>query len=91
MATAPAIRHVVISLLAGPAEDVVCSWLLAIPADAPSERTLAECAGPLLEQALADGTISPDERSAGFGLRDADPEVDADLYLAEAAAAGRIN
>ena len=91
MATAPATRHVVISLLTGPEEDVVCSWLLSIPADAPSEQTLAECAGPLMEQAIADGTLSADDESASFGMRTADPELDADLYMAEARAGGALN
>lgn len=84
----PAKRDVVVTL-SNDAGETCCSWMLSIPADIGAEEALAGCVDVLLPMAIEAGDIEQaDGATARFAMREADVELDADLYLQEAAEAG---
>lgn len=82
-------RDVVVTLV-NDAGITCCSWLISISSDLTPEEALAGCSQQLLDMAIEDGDIEP-VGTASFSLREADVELDADLYMQEASEAGTIH
>lgn len=86
-------RDVVVALVA-PDQTTLHSWLVGIPADLPNDQALAEIIPVVAPDAMSEGLLSFDDdgkAQAMFGIRDADPVDDVDLYAKEARDKGLLN
>lgn len=83
-------RDVVITLFTE-RNDGPIHWLVGVSADTDNQEILPHIIQHILPLAIKNGDLQADDGKAIFGIRDADPIIDMELYAKEALEKGRLN